>query len=304
MGDDSLERGALYLVATPIGNLGDLSPRALDVLRGVDWIAAEDTRHTRGLLARFAVRTPLFSAHAHNERARAEEIAARLAAGETGALVVDAGSPGVSDPGERVVRAAIAAGRPVRAVPGPSAVIAALSVSGLPTAAFTFAGFLPARAGARDGRLRSLLSRPETLVVYEAPHRVRDTLEALARLVPGRPLAACRELTKLHEEVLRGDAAAVLAQVTGERERGEWVLVVGGSVGVDDEPAAGGEAAAAGGEDAARARFIAAQVASGVEEGEARRRAAFVLGPESPRPRPRPRDGGIPGPARKGSRRT
>src|SRR5262245_10168559 len=229
MGEGTLERGALYLVATPIGNLGDLSPRALDVLRAVDWIAAEDTRHTKGLLARFAVKTPLFSAHAHNEAARAGEIVTRLEAGETGALVVDAGSPGVSDPGERVVRAVIASGRPVRVGPGPSAVIAALSLSGLSTGAFTFAGFLPARAGARDTRLAELLGRRETLVLYEAPHRVRATLEAIARLAPGRPLAACRELTKLHEEVLRGDALSVLTQVTAERERGEWVLVVAGA---------------------------------------------------------------------------
>ena len=270
MGEGTLERGALYLVATPIGNLGDLSPRALDVLRAADWIAAEDTRHTRGLLARFAVKTPLFSAHAHNEAARAAEIAARLGAGETGALVVDAGSPGVSDPGERVVRAVIAAGLPVRVVPGPSAVIAALSVSGLPTEAFTFAGFLPARAGARDARLGELLRRRETLVLYEAPHRVRATLEAIARLAPGRRVAACRELTKLHEEVLRGDAAAVLAAVTDERERGEWVLVVAGA----PESSAAAEV-----EDETRARFVAEQVASGATPEEARRRAAFVLGP-------------------------
>jgi 16S rRNA (cytidine1402-2'-O)-methyltransferase len=276
MGEGALERGALYLVATPIGNLGDLSPRALDVLRAVDWIAAEDTRHTKGLLARFAVKTPLFSAHAHNERARAGEVVARLLAGEVGALVVDAGSPGVSDPGERIVRAVIEAGRPVRVVPGPSAVIAALSLSGLPTDAFTFAGFLSARAGARDARLAELLARRETLVVYEAPHRVRATLEAIARLAPGRPLAACRELTKLHEEVLRGDASAVLAQLTEERERGEWVLVVAGAKGAAPDAAA---ASAPPAEDAARARFVAEQVASGASPEEARRRAAFVLGP-------------------------
>jgi 16S rRNA (cytidine1402-2'-O)-methyltransferase len=280
-----MERGVLYLVATPIGNLGDLSPRALEVLRGVDWIAAEDTRHTRGLLARFGVGTPLFSAHAHNERGRADEIAARLAAGETGALVVDAGSPGISDPGERVVAAAIAAGRTVRVVPGPSAVVAALSLSGLPTAAFTFAGFLPSRTGARDARLAELLARPETLVLYEAPHRVRATLEALARFAPGRAVAACRELTKLHEEVLRGDAAAVLAQVTDERERGEWTLVIAGAA------RAGGAAADEAADDAdadpggPRARFVADQEASGVPADEARRRAEFVLGPaKKPRP--------------------
>ena len=284
MGSPPLERGALYLVATPIGNLGDLSPRAVEVLRGVDWIAAEDTRHTRGLLARFAVKTPLFSAHAHNERGRAKEIAARLARGETGALVVDAGSPAISDPGALIVAGVVAAGGTVRVVPGPSAVIAALSLSGLSTAAFTFAGFLPAKAGARDARLAALLARAETLVVYEAPHRVRATLGALARLAPGRPMAACRELTKQHEEVLRGDPAAVLAQVDEERERGEWVLVVAGTSsarGADEaaDQASDDEAAAQGDDDPARASFLAAQVESGASPEEARRRAAFVLGP-------------------------
>jgi 16S rRNA (cytidine1402-2'-O)-methyltransferase len=278
MGGSPLERGALYLVATPIGNLGDLSPRALEVLRGVDWIAAEDTRHTRGLLVRFGVKTPLFSAHAHNERGRAKEIAARLLAGESGALVVDAGSPAISDPGELVVREVVAAGGLVRVVPGPSALIAALSLSGLSTAAFTFAGFLPARAGARDARLAELLARRETLVVYEAPHRVRATLAALDRLAPGRPMAACRELTKQHEEVLRGDAGAVLAQVVEERERGEWVLVVSGA-----GRAAPVREEASDAEDPARARFVAEQVESGASPEEARRRAAFVLGPEAAR---------------------
>lgn len=287
MSDGPLERGVLYLVATPIGNLGDLSPRAVDVLRAVDWIAAEDTRHTRGLLTRFGVSAPLFSAHAHNERARGEEIAARLAAGETGALVVDAGSPGISDPGERVVQAVIAAGRTVRVVPGPSAVIAALSLSGLATTAFTFAGFLPARATARDGRLADLLARPETLVLYEAPHRVRATLEALARLAPGRPVAACRELTKLHEEVLRGDAAAVLAQVTDERERGEWTLVVAGAPEDAAEAAARALPDAAADPDDPRERFVADQVASGASEEEARSRALFVLGPRKAARAPR-----------------
>lgn len=275
MSESPLERGVLYLVSTPIGNLGDLSPRALEVLRAVDWIAAEDTRHTRGLLARFAVSVPIFSAHAHNERGRAESIAARLVRGETGALVVDAGSPGISDPGELVVRAVIAAGRTVRVVPGPSAVIAALSLSGLPTASFTFAGFLPARAGAREARLEELLARPETFVVYEAPHRVRATLDALVRLAPGRPVAACRELTKMHEEVLRGDAVEVRAAVTDERERGEWVLVIAGAAA---ESAAGAPDPA--NTAAARVAFIAAQVESGASPEDARHRAEFVLGPE------------------------
>ena len=282
-----LERGALYLVATPIGNLGDISARALDVLKGVDWIAAEDTRHTRRLLAHFGISAPLFSAHAHNERARAEEIVIRLAAGASGALVVDAGSPGISDPGARIVAAAIAAGRPVRVVPGPSAVIAALSVSGLDTGAFTFAGFLPARTGAREARLATLLARPETLVLYEAPHRARATLESIAKLAPLRRVAACRELTKLHEEVRRGVASAILAALPEAQERGEWTLVIEGA---PDETAP--EARAAPGEDEARRQFIAALVETGVTESDARERAEFVLGP--------PRGG----PRRAGRRRT
>jgi len=240
------------------------------VLAAVDWIAAEDTRHTRRLLAHFGIATPLFSAHAHNERARAKDIVHRLAARTTGALVVDAGSPGVSDPGALVVHAVIEAGHDVRVVPGPSAVIAALSVSGLDTAAFTFAGFLPARAGARDARLSALLLRPETLVLYEAPHRARATLAAIARLAPTRRIAACRELTKLHEEVRRGDAATVLAALLEEHERGEWVLVIEGAAALPG-PAAEG--------DAARRKFVDALVETGASEADAEQRATFVLGP-------------------------
>ena len=267
-------KGTLYLVATPIGNLGDVTARALDVLKSVDWIAAEDTRHTKRLLAHFGIATPLFSAHAHNERARAEDVVRRLSAGTSGAVVVDAGSPGVSDPGTLIVQAAIAAGLDVRVVPGPSAVIAALSLSGFDTAAFTFAGFLPAKAGARDARLAGLLARPETLVLYEAPHRARATLGAIARLAPERRIAACRELTKLHEEVRRGSAAEVLAGLEPEQERGEWALVVAGA------PPAAPELEDA---DAARKRFVDALVETGVDEADAERRATFVLGPKARR---------------------
>ena len=259
-------------MATPIGNLGDVSQRALEVLRGAAWIAAEDTRHTRRLLAHFGIATPLFSAHAHNERARARDVVQRLLAGTSGALVVDAGSPGVSDPGARIVRAAIDAGCEVRVVPGPSAVIAALSLSGFDTAAFTFAGFLPVKAGARDARLADLLARPETVVLYEAPHRARATLEAIARLAPGRGVAACRELTKLHEEVRRGSAADVLAGLTAEQERGEWALVIEGAPPAD--PAFEDD-------DAARRRFIDALVDAGTSPADAERRATFVLGPKA-----------------------
>jgi 16S rRNA (cytidine1402-2'-O)-methyltransferase len=206
--------------------------------------------------------------------------------------VVDAGSPGVSDPGALVVAAAIAAGRPVRVVPGPSAVIAALSVSGLDTGAFTFAGFLPARAGAREARLAELLARPETLVLYEAPHRARATLESIAKLAPTRRVAACRELTKLHEEVRRGVASAILAGLDEAQERGEWALVIEGA------PKGGPESAAPPDEDEARRRFIAALVATGVTESDARERAEFVLGPARGGGRKRP------GGNRAGRRRT
>ena len=271
---DSASGGVLYVVATPIGNLGDVTLRALEVLRSVPLIAAEDTRHTRRLLTHYGIATPLFSAHAHVERARAKDIVARLARGTKGALVVDAGSPGVSDPGALVVRAVLDAGHTVRVVPGPSAVIAALSVSGLDTAAFLFAGFLPVKKGARDARLQELLSRPETVVVYEAPHRARATLEALAKLAPGRRVAACRELTKLHEDVRRGTAGAILEGLAAEQERGEWVLVIAGAGDVRPAPADRSEEL-----DPARARFLASLVDSGVAPDEAHRRADFVLGP-------------------------
>lgn len=271
--DAPLAAGTLHLVATPIGNLGDVTARALEVLAAVDWIAAEDTRHTRRLLTHFGIATPLFSAHAHNERARAADIVKKLAAGTRGALVVDAGSPGVSDPGTLVVQAVIAAGHEVRVVPGPSAVIAALSVSGLDTGAFTFAGFLPARAGARDVRLKGLLERPETLVLYEAPHRARATLEAIGRLAPGRRIAACRELSKLHEEVRRGDAAQLLSGLAPEQERGEWTLVIEGAPSPGPRPAES---------DDARRKFVAALVETGTDPAEAEERATFVLG--NPRP--------------------
>ena len=247
------------------------------MLNAVDWIAAEDTRHTRRLLAHFGVAAPLLSAHAHNERARAQGIVKRLAAGTSGALVVDAGSPGVSDPGSRIVEAVVAAGPAVRVVPGPSAVIAALSMSGLDTSAFTFAGFLPVKAGARDARLAELLGRAETLVLYEAPHRVRATLAAIARLAPERPMAACRELTKLHEDVRRGTAGEILAGLSAEQERGEFALVIAGAPSVRTrEPKRAGKAADA---DAAREKFVAALVETGVPAEEAARRAEFVLGP-------------------------
>lgn len=285
-------RGILHVVATPIGNLSDLTLRALEVLREADAVFAEDTRRTRRLLAHHGLRPALVSAHAHNERGRVAELLRRLEDGEQVALVSDAGSPAVSDPGADLVAAVAAAGYPVRSVPGPSAVVAALAVSGLPSDRFSFGGFLPARAGARDRRLAELLARPETVVLFEAPHRVRETLEALARLAPERRLAACRELTKTFEEVLRGRPSEVRSLLTSERERGEWTLVLGPSSSASTEGA--GEPSAQGREpdpasrgrrspraskgEGAREAMARSLEESGLTREEARQRAEFVYG--------------------------
>jgi 16S rRNA (cytidine1402-2'-O)-methyltransferase len=220
--------GTLFLVATPIGNLEDITGRALRVLGEVAWVAAENPRHTRRLLEHYGIAARVTKLFEHNERARASGLVAQLAAGESVALVTDAGSPGVSDPGYPLVRAAIAAGIRVESVPGPSAVIAALQSSGLPTDAFTFVGFLPARSAARRRRLETLSERAETLIAFESPHRIGACLEDLEALWGDRPIALVRELTKRYEETLRGTAREVRAALTAERRRGEMVLVLGG----------------------------------------------------------------------------
>jgi 16S rRNA (cytidine1402-2'-O)-methyltransferase len=224
--------GILFVVATPIGNLDDISSRARSVLRDVTVIAAEDTRRTRGLLDHIGVSTPLVSLHEHNEPRRAAEIVQRLAAGESVALVSDAGTPLISDPGYRLVALARERGIAVVAVPGCCAAIAALSVAGLPTARFHFEGFLPVRQAARRARLQELRSCPDTLVFYEAVHRVGESLRDMAAsLGPGRPAFVARELTKLHEAgyfgTLRSVLAALLADPGGDK--GEFTIVVGGA---------------------------------------------------------------------------
>jgi 16S rRNA (cytidine1402-2'-O)-methyltransferase len=220
--------GILFLVATPIGNLEDLSRRAVRVLGEVAVVAAEDTRHTRRLLDHYGISVAVTSLFEHNERARIPGLLRRLGAGESVAVVTDAGSPGLSDPGYPLVRAAIEAGLEVVSVPGPSAVVAALQVSGLPTDAFTFVGFLPVKRGARRRRLEELRARRETVVAFESPHRIEACLEDLEELWGERPVALARELTKVHEEVLRGSAREVRAALTPDRRRGEMVLVLGG----------------------------------------------------------------------------
>jgi 16S rRNA (cytidine1402-2'-O)-methyltransferase len=221
----------LHIVATPIGNLGDLSPRAQQVLREVAAICAEDTRRSGQLLAHFGIGTPLLALHEHNEQQLAERLVARLLGGESLALVSDAGTPLVSDPGYRLVRAARAAGVRVSPVPGPSALIAALSVAGLPSDRFAFEGFLPAKASARRERLAALAGEPRTLVFYESAHRIDESLADLrAAFGDDRPAVLARELTKLFETVLDGDLAALHARVLAEADqrKGEFVLVVQG----------------------------------------------------------------------------
>ena len=220
--------GTLFLVATPIGNLEDVTARALRVLREVDLVAAEDTRHTRRLLQHFGIPAQVVSLHEHNERARAASLVERVQSGQDVALVTDAGSPGIADPGYPVVRAAVTAGVRVESVPGPSAVITALQVSGLPTDAFLFAGFLPPKGAARRRRLEELSAHRETVVVFESPHRIEACLEDLEAVWGERPVALARELTKLHEQVLRGTAAELRAAWRADWKRGEMVLVLGG----------------------------------------------------------------------------
>lgn len=218
----------MFLVATPIGNMEDVTQRALRVLAEVDVVAAEDTRRARRLLERYGIEARVVSLFEHNERARIPELLRRVREGASLAVVTDAGSPGVSDPGFPLVRAAVAEGIRVESIPGPSAVIAALQVSGLPTDAFTFVGFLPPKGAARRRRLEALAERRETVVAFESPHRIEACLEDLEAVWGERPIALARELTKLHEDVLRGTAREVRAALGPDRRRGEMVLVLGG----------------------------------------------------------------------------
>ena len=223
--------GSLSLVGTPIGNLGDLSERARETLAEVDLVVAEDTRRTGRLLRVLGLRKPLLSMFEGNEDRRAEEVVARLEGNEDVAVVTDGGMPSISDPGYRLVRLAIDRGINVRVVPGPSAAVAALVVSGLPTDRFSFEGFLPRRRGERSRRLAEMATDPRTLVLFESPRRTVALLRELRDALGDRRVAVCRELTKLHEEVLRGPVNEVLERI-GDRElKGEVVVVVEGARG-------------------------------------------------------------------------
>lgn len=221
--------GTLYLVATPIGNLEDITLRALRVLREeAAVIACEDTRHTQKLLEHFQIRKPLLSYHEHNEASRTEQILDTLERGESVALVSDAGTPLISDPGYRVVHEAVAKGYPVIPLPGASAVLAALAASGLPPDQFRFLGFLPPKAGARRKMLQSLSDEAATVVAYESPHRILESLSDMAEIFGTRPLVLGRELTKMHEEFLRGSASTILAELKHRGSvKGEITLVIG-----------------------------------------------------------------------------
>lgn len=235
--DQGLYQG-LYIVATPIGNLGDISHRAIDILGSVDLIAAEDTRHSRKLLSHYDIRTPLVSFHEHSEQARTGKLVERLQAGGSVALISDAGTPLISDPGYRLVRQVREAGIRVTPIPGACAVTTALSAAGLPSDRFTFEGFLPAKAAAREKTLGALLKERRTMVFYEAPHRVLETLTAMGRLFgEDRQAVVARELTKAYETLLDGTLRVLIDRVAedADQQRGEIVILVHGCPDKDDD---------------------------------------------------------------------
>jgi 16S rRNA (cytidine1402-2'-O)-methyltransferase len=226
----------LFVIATPLGNLGDLSPRADETLRRVACIACEDTRRTARLLRRHGIETPTFSCHRFNERARLEPVLERLLSGQDVALVCDGGTPGISDPGSMLVRAALQAGLRVSPLPGPSAVTALLSVSGLPADRYVFEGFLPHRAGERRRRLRELRDETRTVVLFEAPHRILGSLEDLAQIFGQRPMVLGRELTKRFESIHHGDAASIAAKL-GDEIKGEITIAIAGAAAEEERGA-------------------------------------------------------------------
>jgi 16S rRNA (cytidine1402-2'-O)-methyltransferase len=220
--------GSLTLVATPIGNLGDITLRALEILKSVDVILAEDTRHSRRLLDHYGISTPLLAYHDHNEARVTPSLVERMKNGERMALITDAGTPGISDPGFYLVRAVLEAGIAVTAAPGANAVLPALVLSGFPCETFVFVGFTPKKPGELARLVESLVDEPRTTVFYVAPHQIRKVIDAIAARLPDRPLAVAKELTKMHEEVLRGTAHELRERLAPTMPRGEFVLVVKG----------------------------------------------------------------------------
>lgn len=233
----TVEKGTLYVCATPIGNLGDITVRVLEVLREADLIAAEDTRHSRKLLVHFGISTPLTSYHQHNEKGKAQELVRRLQGGEAIALISDAGMPGISDPGQEVIRLCLEEKVPVDVLPGPNAGITALVLSGLPSEHFLFHGFLPAPQGARKREIEGYAKLPFTQIFYEAPHRLVDTLTNLLEICGEREAVVVRELTKLHQTVHRGQLASLLAEFEATPPRGEICILLAP---YKEQPAQGG----------------------------------------------------------------
>lgn len=221
--------GRLYLVATPIGNLEDITLRALRILKKVDLIAAEDTRHTRKLLAHYEIHKPLVSYHEHNQQEKEEFLLQEIKKGKSLALVTDAGTPGISDPGVNLVKRFLAEAISVIPIPGPSALIAALSISGLPTESFIFYGFLPHKSSARQRKLSFLKDRPETLVFFESPQRLKACLQDALKTLGDRQAVVARELTKVFEEVYRGKLAEIIREIEGKEIKGELTVVIAGS---------------------------------------------------------------------------
>lgn len=219
--------GTLYLVATPIGNLEDMSPRGIRILREAVLIAAEDTRHTKILLGHFDIKTPLTSYYEHNKLTKLDFILEKLSVGDV-ALVSDAGTPAINDPGYELVRAALASGFDVRPVPGPSAPISALTVSGLPTDAFLYLGYLPHKSSERHNRLNEVSEQPFTLIFFETPHRIADSLEDIRSTLGNRRICVAREMTKLYEEYWRGDVSGAIEHFGSKDARGEFTLVIEG----------------------------------------------------------------------------
>ena len=234
---NKVEGGTLYLVATPIGNLADLSERAIKVLSEVDFVAAEDTRNSGLLLSRFGISKPFVSYYEHNKRERGEYIVSRLQAGESCALVTDAGTPAISDPGEDLVRLCVNNGVPVTAVPGVSAVVTAISLSALNTRRFAFEGFLPIQRSERKTMLEKIKNEERTIVIYEAPHKLLKTLEDLSKVLGDRKISLCRELTKLNEEINRTTIFEACEYYKTNEPRGEFVLVIDGAVVDENENA-------------------------------------------------------------------
>lgn len=267
------EPGTLYLVGTPLGNLEDITLRAQRILQEVDLVAAEDTRRTRRLLTHLGVKAPIVSYYRHNEKQRSAELVERIRQGVDVALVSDAGMPLISDPGSLLVSAALEAGVVVIAVPGPTAVTTALVVSGLDSQRYAFEGFIPRTSRERETRLAELAQEPRTMVIYEAPHRLLRTLTDLQRSLGNRAAAVARELTKLHEECVRGDISDLLRYFQAQPPRGECVVVVAGAKGLAPEPATLDRGA------------IARLLCESMESGQSRRDAVRIVSAETGLPR-------------------